>query len=140
MTETGFGFLPATTNGWGQAGSAVNQITAVFTGLIQFPSGGDWHVLERCDDWAWFAIDLDKNDTFSGGEIGEDRSHNNQGYLASYVNVNPTDHYKFKAMFREGFGANYMNFFWTQNAAAPTDPAGVDRILIAGTSLFHVPE
>jgi hypothetical protein len=33
-----------------------------------------------------------------------------------------------------------MNFYWTQNTAAPSEPAAVDRILIGGESLFHIPE
>ncbi|MDP6111829.1 MAG: prepilin-type N-terminal cleavage/methylation domain-containing protein [Planctomycetota bacterium] len=140
LAESGFGFLPPTANGWGASGSAVDQITAVFTGLIQFPGGGTWYALERNDDWAYIAIDINEDDTFAGAEIGESRSCCRQHYLASYVNINPTIHYKFKAMFREGFGGNYMNFYWTQNTAAPSEPAAVDRVLIGGESLFHIPE
>ncbi|MDA0838614.1 MAG: type II secretion system protein [Planctomycetota bacterium] len=140
LSETNFTFLPPTPNGWGASGNAVDQITAVFTGLIQFPGGGDWHVLEFCDDWAYFAVDLNQDDVFSGGEAGQNVVCCQQNYLASYVGVNPTTPYKFKAMYREGFGGNYMHFYWTQNTAAPTTPAAVDRILIGGESLFHIPE
>jgi len=140
LEELSFAFLPNTgkSGNWGTAqGSGVDNIVMRLEGLIRFPESGTWYFVTYCDDACLVGVDLNKDKSLSGGEIVETAG----GFRISLVatNVDRQVFYKCMFMFREGSGANYFRFFWTQDASALSDPTNVPKKLVPGAALFHIP-
>lgn len=141
LTESSFGFLPQTgkPGNWGkQSGTGVDNILVRFDGYIEFPAGGDWHVVSSSDEWVYIWIDGNGDASASGAETAQYLGPGTV-FLKSFMGVNMLQKYKFVFMYLEGGSSNYFNLYWSQDVAVVSNPNSGNKTLIPSSALSHIP-